>query len=241
MTAAHALAPPKRRPLHSTAKADAIIAAVAERHGLAPARLLEQWGGRIVTDAKREAACRLEHELQWTERMIAGHMRCALSTAQRLLRTGRERYVSAELRRTGVIPKCPEELRSEVIELRAQLERITGVHLAYRLTVAYDLRPACGVLLAILAEAYPRPMHTGSLIEAYDAACDRLEFGTRRGVADELIGSLVWQMRKRFGELQLPDPVESMPISARRLSDSAAELFRARFGVPRIAQAQVVR
>lgn len=237
---ASALSQPRRRPIVSADRARTIEALVCERHGVAPEALRKQWPGRIVMEARRELACRLEHDLDWTVRQIANHLSCAKDTAHRLLVTGRPVYIGQKMHRQTVNDDCPESLREQLREMQAQLRRLSGVPIASRIAAAYGMRPMSAIVLAIMAEAYPRPMALGAIIEAYELACDALEFGSREGVGEALINSAIFHARARFTELGLPSPIESLPMGQRRLSHDVASILRERVGAPRVANAVVL-
>lgn len=245
-----------RRPIASTSRATQIVERVAAKHQFTVAFVLCAKRDRFAVAARAEAAHELKRQLDWSLRRIGDHIGCTHENVRQLLtchKMNTERNARClppiDLNALNALEGCELKQRVADAEERAayaeaELARLTGATLALTLAEALGLthQMRCAITLAIVAEAYPRVVLGSELIEHYDAACERLAYGFRRGANSHLMTKNVTNLREHFEANGWPAPLlahdaMTRTISgARRLTDDAATFLHERFDVPRRSQ-----
>lgn len=237
----------------SKAMALAIVERIAKKHDMDIKIALCARRDRYSVACRAEIAWTVKDELAWSQRSIGGLLGLSHTAVRKLLG-----FHEKSLRRANnVLPAetlraiasiSADDVKSRLLDaenrnayLQAELDRLTGASLTHRIAESFGLKGKlrCALVLAIVAEAYPRSINTPDLIELYDDACDRLNYGTRRGASFNLIAKNVAALRARFAELGYTDPIESSEGSfglQRRLTDRAASLLNEIVGAPRLSQ-----
>ncbi len=224
-----------RRCITSPARAAEIVEQVAQRFDLSPETIMTAKREYLARTARGEIAWRLKDELNWSQRRTAAYLKCGKTTVFALLRD-RAKIVGIFQSRVAqehkIFLQSPEAL--ELQELREKVQRICGSDVAEDLTRGLSIPKRCGIVLAMLAEAYPRALSIESMCELYDDACARLQYGFKRGADRELIRKNVSDLNREFIAKGMAAPTELAPhVGGRRLTDQAAHLLAASYGVPR--------
>lgn len=251
-----ALSPEPRRVVASRSKATALVEQIAAKHGVTVhAVMLVRWQREAVA-ATAEVAFELKHKMGWSLRAIGQFLNrnhngvCTLLTVhEKNMRLARRFMPTASAHALVQIEGDARLTRMVDAEERAayaesELSRLSGnivVHLAETLQLGNRLR--CVILLAVIAEAYPRTVPGPDLLELYDEACERVGYGTRRGVTFNLMTKNVQHLREHFVKMRWPDPLHvaergslEAATGARRLTDGCARFLHARLGVPKLSQ-----
>lgn len=235
-----------RRVILSPARAQAVLERAAERFGLKPAMLKRPRAKGLVRTAKGEAAGTLRDELKWSYARIAKLLACSPSHARTLI-VERAVLVAAFQRRAEEEHEAEigaldvDEIMLQNRELKEKLARLTGADLAGRLADDYAIPPRCAIVAAMLAEAYPRPVAVEAMCELYDDACERLNYGFKRGADRELIRKNVSDLNRAFSAKGLPLAAEiAQGVSGRRLTDKAAAMLSDSHQVPRASRLMAV-
>lgn len=224
-----------QRCILSPARAAEIVEQVAQRFGLDAAKITSTKRDYLARTARGEIAWRLKTELGWSQRRSAGYLKCSKTAIWSLLKD-RERIVSAFQERVAQEHKAflQSDEALELQELREKLRRLTGADIAEQLTEDLNIPKRCGIVLAILAESYPRAVSIEAMCELYDDACARLSYGFQRGSDRELIRKNVSDLNRAFIAKGFAPPAEiAPPVGGRRLTDEAAQMLSASHGVPR--------
>lgn len=233
-------APSKPRAvIASKARAAAIVERVAEKHAIGTATLLCARWDRFVMIARAEVAAALRDELNWPQRMIGEHIGCSQPNVRKLF-SFHEKYAR---RVSAIVPVADPEGR--VRDLERELQRLSGIYTAERLAQHFDLQLRCAIVLAILAEAYPRYVRGEAMLRLYDEACDELGYGARNGANANLITKNLTAMSEALAKLGMTPAYERGPFAeSRRLTDVAAEWLYERTGpspLPRRSAIEAVR
>lgn len=238
-----------RKVITSQARALEIVEAVAAKHGMEVARLMAQPFKRDTVLARGEVVSRLSEELNWPFSMIAGYLGCSASTAH----SAKSEWKKAEAAFAVFIPDeavlaIAKVTQSEALqraaqaerqlrEIKGELDRVAGLDLSERMVVELDLLPRCAILLSIVAAAYPRYVRAGALLELYDQACERLNYGQRSGATIPLISKNAQTLREHFAARDWPCPIQPGVLpGSRQLTNEAAAWLHGRVGSPRMSQ-----
>lgn len=250
-------APHKTRTvIASKAMALAIVERIAKKHQMTVAAALCVRRDRFSVACRAEIAWTLKDELDWAQRPTGKLLGITQPAVRKLLG-----YHEMSLRRSNnVLPAetikalaviSGDDLRRRLAEaesraayLQGELDRLTGASITHRLAESFGLnnKLRCALVLGILAEAYPRAVSPPDLVELYDEACERLNYGARRGASFNLITKNIAALRESFLELGYPDPVVSSEGSSgmqRRLTDEAAVLLHEAVGAPRLSALKI--
>lgn len=227
-----------KRCILSPARAAEIVERVAQRFDLKPEKIMGARRDYLARTARGEIAWLLKDELGWSQRRTAEYLKCGKTTVFDLLRD-RARILAAFQDRVSqehkIFLQSPEAL--ELQELREKLARLTGADIADELTDGLSIPKRCGIVLAILAEAYPRAVSIEAMCELYDDACKRLNYGFADGANRELIRKNVSDLNRAFQAKGLSQPAEiALPVGGRRLTDEAANRLSVSYGVPRASK-----
>jgi hypothetical protein len=117
-------------------------------------------------------------------------------------------------------------------EVEAQMRRITGLNIAHQLAHELSVPTWQAIFLGILMEAYPLVKTADQIMEAYEAATERLYQADAPGAMDSQIRTFNYHIRKRFVDLGLPDPVTAVRPRGFVLTFDAAVYLHCRFGRP---------
>lgn len=208
------------------------------RFELSAEKIMKAKRDYLARTARGEIAWRLKNDLNWSQRRTASFLGCGKTTVHTLLKD-RERIVSAFQNRVAqehrAFLQSPEAV--ELRELREKLRRLSGVDVAEEMTEGLNIPKRCGIVLAMLAEAYPRALSIEAMCELYDDACARLQYGFKRGADRELIRKNASDLNRAFQAKGMAAPVELAPsVGGRRLTDEAAQTLSASYGVPRASR-----
>lgn len=245
--------PVTRTVIHSQRRAMEIVERIVAKHELTVSVALCARWDRYARDCRAEIAWTLRDELRWSTRRSGSLLGCSarnvcdlLTSHEIALRRAKNILPAADLRALAEISK--DDLRQRVADveadnamLRAEIERLTGASLTHRLARLFGLenKLRCAIVLAIVVEAYPRHVTSMDIVELYDEACDRLNYGARNGATANLITKNIAALRDHVATLGMADPIESFEAHsglARRLSDAAAEYLHVEVGAPRLSQ-----
>jgi hypothetical protein len=83
-------------------------------------------------------------------------------------------------------------------EVEAQMRRITGLNIAHQLAHELAVPTWQAIFLGILMEAYPLVKTADQIMEAYEAATERLYQADAPGAMDSQIRTFSYHIRKRF-------------------------------------------
>lgn len=236
----------------------AIVERIATKHQLTTAQALCVRRDRYAVACRAEIAWALKNELGWSQRAIGGLLGVTQPGARKLLgyheislRRANNLLPTETLRAIALIGADEGKRRladaeGRIAYLQAELDRLTGASLTHRLAENFDLtgKIRCALVLSIIAEAYPRAVNAPELVELYDEACERLNYGARRGASFNLITKNIAALREKFAELGYADPILSSEGSfgmQRRLTDEAARLLYDTVGAPRLSQLKTMK
>ena len=204
--------------------AKAIIAEVAERHGFTAEDLIAKSDCKRRGRARRAAYLALSRRRpDLSQQWIANHFDRSQS------RISRGIALAAEEERTYAPYAHDPEY---VLEVEAQLRRITGVELSLQVAHSLSIPTWQAIFLAILMEAYPYVRTADQICEAYDAASERLDRASTDGIQDASMKTFVTKIRAHFQAMGLPDPVARVRPRALVLTDAAAIWLHNKFGRP---------
>jgi hypothetical protein len=117
-------------------------------------------------------------------------------------------------------------------EVEAQMRRITGLNIAHQLAHELAVPTWQAIFLGILMEAYPLVKTADQIMEAYEAATERLYQADAPGAMDSQIRTFSYHIRKRFTDMGLPDPVTAVRPRGFVLTYDAAVWLHCKFGRP---------
>lgn len=246
----------KRTVIASKAMALAIVERVAKKHQMTPAQALCVRRDRFSVACRAEIAWTLKEELAWAQRRIGSLLGITQPAARKLLGYHEKSLTRANnvlptetLRALAAISgdeakRRLAEAEGRIAYLQGELDRLTGASITHRLAEKFGLgnKLRCALVLGILVEAYPRAVNAPELVELYDEACERLNYGARRGASFNLITKNIAALRESFLELGYPDPVVSSEGSTgmqRRLTDDVATLLHEAVGAPRLSALKI--
>jgi len=236
----------------------AIVERIALKHQMQPSQALCARRDRYAVACRAEIAWALKEELRWSQRMIGTLLGVTHPAVRKLLGSHEislrraNNILSTETLKAIALIGADESKRrladaeSRIVYLQAELDRLTGASLTHRLAAIFDLtgKIRCALVLSIIAEAYPRAVNAPELVELYDEACERLNYGARRGASFNLITKNIAALREKFAELGYADPISSTEGSfgmQRRLTDDAARLLYETVGAPRLSQLKTMK
>lgn len=206
------------------ASARAIISEIAAQHGYNADALIGWSQERAVCRARSRAMKILREEKRWSLERIGkefgGRSRktvWAIISAHR----EREKSVSGYMRHPDLVH-----------EVEAQMRRILGLNLTHQLACELSVPTWQAIFLAMLVEAYPRVMTAEQMLEAYEAATERLYQSDSGRVQEAQIRQFGLRIRRAFAEMGLPDPVISVRPRGMVLSYEAACWMHCKFGRP---------
>lgn len=225
-----------RAMIASVDRALAIVERVAAKHGMTAAGLVSTRYNRAVVLARGEAMDALAKELRWSYQRAAELTGLSVS-----------RLHSAHTEWKGVQANIERYLPDTVADLRAQLDAaeaarqdaerrlaaMLGAESVDLFVSELQLLPRAAIVLTVLAEAYPKHVRDEQVLNFYDAACVRMNYGLRNGATKELMWQNFTALRRAFAERGWPNPVSVGPmINTRVLSHEAAVVLHERIGVP---------
>lgn len=231
-------APKRRTVIASKARAAQIIERVAEKHRIEVSTMLCARWDRFVAIARAEAAAGLRDDLGWSLRMIGEYLGCSHESVRQLF-TLQQKYA----RRASLIHPVPD-VDGRIRELEAEVARLSGTYLCERLAVKFGLQMRCAILLAILAEAYPRYVRGPAILQLYDEACETIGYGHQSGATYNLIAKNASHLNTRMRELgagaDVASVIKELP-GARRMDDAAAAWLSDQCGAPKRSQIERLR
>lgn len=178
----------------------AIVARVAEEHGVTVADMKARKRGPAIDVARRKAYRRLVDELNWSQRRVARFF-------------GRQPFTV----HNALKPKQADTLNREDADyLLQQLNFISGQAIIYDLAQRLDLKPQRAVVLAILVRA-TKPLSLAAISQLYDHAWQSLR-SCEHFICESTVKSAISYLRKDIIGQGLPNPVETVPPSGYMLS-----------------------
>jgi len=225
------------RPLiASVDRALAIVERVAAKHGLTAAGLVATRYSRAVVLARGEVMHTLNAELGWTYQRAAELT--GLSVSRLHSAVSEWKGVQANIER--YLPDTVADLRAQLYAAEAarqdaerRLAAMLGTESVDLFVSELQLVPRAAIVLTALAEAYPKHARDEHILNFYDAACVRMNYGLRNGATKELMWKNIEALRRSFAERGWPNPVSVGPmINTRVLSHAAAVVLHERVGVP---------
>lgn len=240
-----------RRVILSKERALAIVEAIAVKHDLAVRVALCSKRDRYAVACRAEIAHELKAQLNWSTRQTGDLLGVSSPAVCKLLglheiaiRRAQRSLPVSDLKALDALGSDALKLRlvnaeSMVAFLQGEIDRLTGAGLIPRLAASFQLenKLRCAIVLAIVAEAYPRAVGLSDMIEFYDVACERLNYG-RGSASANLITKNISHLREHFRDMGLPDPISTgdSRLGTRALRDDVAQLMHDRLGVPRLSQ-----
>lgn len=261
MTIAFETAAPGRI-IASRSRATQIAEAIADKHALNVSTMLCARWDRFAIAARAELACELRAKLGWSQRRIGEYIGCTHPNVRKLFSYHEitQKRAKRWLPQTDVHALLAVEAddrlaraldaEERAAEAEAELRRLSGADLALRLADTFDLGQymRCAIVLAIVCEAYPRIVLGADMIRWYDEACERLDYGERKGSNFNLLAKNVAKLREHFVDRGWPVPIVAKvePRSgglagSRRLDDDAARFLHERIGAPRLSQMEAAQ
>lgn len=218
------------RPIRQAPAGLATVTEIALKYGLSAEALRGRSQDRLVCKARAEAMVALlrqDKSLEWVGNFFGGRDR---STVHRLVKAheNRQQNVVSYLQQPDL-----------VYEVEAQMRRITGMNLAHQVAYKLGIPTWQAIFLGILMEAYPLVKTSEQLLEAYEAARERLYQDDPGQVQDTQIRSFSHHIRKAFEGMGLPDPVAAVRPRGIVLTHSAAVWLSNQFGKPLIVSERV--
>jgi len=245
------------RAIASLSRAHTIVEAVAVKHGIDVHTLHAGGRSRFVVEARGEAAFELMHKLGWSQRRIGECLGCSQPNVRKLLgyhkqnlERGGRFLPAADIHALLAISNDDRLARAVEAEERAayaegELHRLNGSALSLRFADALDISyMRCAIVLAIVAEAYPRVVLGDAMVEHYDEACAALGYGFKRGANFHLLTKNVAHLREHFAAKGWPSPIPASTdttremAGSRRLSDECAAFLHERLNAPKLSQMQ---
>jgi hypothetical protein len=257
-----AIAAAPRGVITSKARACEIVETVAAKHDLPVQTVLCARWDRYAIAARAEIASELSTRLNWSTRRIGAHIGCTHANVRKLfgihklnMKRGARWLPAADVHAIVSIRNDERLMRMVEAEERAayaeaELARLTGDNLAVIYADALGLthRLRCAIVLAIVAEAYPRLVLGAELIEHYDEACVKLGYGDQKGANFNLMTKNVAHLREHFEAQGWPAPINITKgytprelVGSRRLTDEGAEFLHERLGAPKLSQIEAAR
>lgn len=211
------------RPIKAAPAGLATVTEIALQHGLSAEALRGRSQDRRVCRARALAMIALQEQgksLEWIGAFFGGRDR---STVHRLV-------MAEKNRQKNVVSymQHPELVH----EVEAQMRRITGMNLAHQVAYKLGIPTWQAIFLGILMEAYPLVKTSEQLLEAYEAARERLYQDDPGQVQDTQIRSFSHHIRKAFEAMGLPDPVAAVRPRGMVLTYEAAVWLSNQFGKP---------
>lgn len=208
----------------SASSGRAIIQAVAEQYGYTAEALIGRSQARDIVRVRGKAALAVARRFPNKSLSELGHLfKRSKQVMQVIIRTAKEseKIVSGNMGQEDYI-----------LEVEAQIRRISGVNLSHQVQHALEIQSWQAILLSILMEAYPRVMTYDQLLEAYEAAYERLYQESVTQKQDTLIRTFCHNIRRKFNEWGLENPVITVSPRGVILSHSAAGWLHSKFGKP---------
>jgi hypothetical protein len=231
--------------IRSPRAGDLVLARIAAKHGVEPGGLKGRACDRYYMAARDELIHALRTELHWSVRYAAewiGVSKSTISLGQKRhlqtlsMRAGQKKQQRTPVPNKPAAPARLEMLEDEVSSLRDELRRLTGADLATRLVARLDMTPSTAIVVAALAENYPRPLTTSVMCEQYEAAKAAMGLDAKP-VSDGMINLAVMEARNDFRARGWGDPIEVIQgMKARKLATATAAFMSGKFGAPRPAQ-----
>lgn len=231
-------------PVLSHDRAMKIVERVAAKHHLSVATALCAKRDRYARICRAEIAARLKGDLGWSPYKIGpflgstpknaydllGLYNLEKKRAHRVLAVDDIRAI-AELERDRMREELAEA-RYEIAYLKGELERLTGASLVHRMASVLGVEKLrlC-IVLAILTEAYPNRVMSDQMIDLYEDACIKLNYG-RTEPTPQLITKNVYDLRAHFTAQGWVDPIISTENGTRVLSTDGARWLYERIGAP---------
>lgn len=243
----------RRGAIMSQQRAMAIVERVAVKHDLTVAVALCSKRDRYAVACRAEIATVLKGELGWSQERTGALLGVTRPAVGKLLgfhkvAERRARHSLPPVDLVAIASLDRDALKGRLVDaeamiayLQGELDRMTGASVTHQLAESFglDSKLRCAIVLAILAEAYPRAVPSTDLTERYDDACARLNYGNCAGTSTNLVTKNIAALRDHFAELGYADPVVSsdgVNGKMRALSADAARLLNERVGVPRLSQ-----
>jgi hypothetical protein len=200
----------------------AIVSQIAEQHGYT----VEALRGRSQEESlcrARARAMKALRERGWSIRRLGTYFgNRSASTVHNILCHVNERQQSV---------RSYYEHPDLVHEVEAQIRRITGVNLTHQVAYQLGIPTWQAIFLTILMEAYPNVRTSEQIMEAYEAASERLHQQSN-GAMDSQIKTFNYQIRRHFRSLGLPEPVDAIQPRGFVLTYPAAVWLSNQFGRP---------
>jgi hypothetical protein len=200
----------------------AILARIAEEHGYS----IDALRGRSQEERlcrARARAMKALRERGWSIRRIGAYFGNRTP--------GAIHYILCHVKERQQSVQSYLEHPDLIHEVEAQLRRITGVNLTHQVAYQLSIPTWQAIFLSILMEAYPNVRTAEQIMEAYEAASERLNQESN-GAMDSQIRTFNYHIRKRFEALGLPEPVDAIRPRGFVLTYAAAVWLHNQFGRP---------
>lgn len=206
-----------------SASAMSIVSEIAMAHGYHADALRGRSKEPGICRARARAMKSLHEERGWSIRRIGRFFGRSPATIHEILSLHKTRQESVR-----VYTEHPDLAH----EVEAQMRRITGLNIAHQLAHELAVPTWQAIFLGILMEAYPLVKTADQIMEAYEAATERLYQADAPGAMDSQIRTFSYHIRKRFVDLGLPDPVTAVRPRGFVLTYDAAVWLHCKFGRP---------
>jgi hypothetical protein len=206
-----------------SASAMSIVSEIAMAHGYHANALLGPSRDPHICRARARAMKALRDDKQWSLARIGVLFGRTRATVWNTIASYKEREKSVS--NLLIHPDLAHEVE-------AQMRRITGLNIAHQLAHELSVPTWQAIFLGILMEAYPLVKTADQIMEAYEAATERLYQADAPGAMDSQIRTFSYHIRKRFVDLGLPDPVTAVRPRGFVLTYDAAVWLHCKFGRP---------
>lgn len=210
-------------PIRKPAAGQAIVAEIALAHGYHVDALKGRSQDRGICRARARAMKALKDHHNWSIRRIGRFFGGrSPGTVQGILDAYQARQESV---------RGYTEHPDFAHEVEAQVRRITGLNLYHQVAHELSLPTWQAIFLGILMEAYPLVRTAEQIMEAYEAASERL-YQEAPGAMDSQIRTFNYHIRKKFDAMGLPEPVAAVRPRGFVLTYEAAVYLHNKFGRP---------
>jgi hypothetical protein len=220
----------------------AITERIADRYGLTVETVLCARWDRFAAEARAEIAEELCNGQGASLRAAGQWLGCSHTNVRKLLGCQKMRPLRADAATILALSRNEQarrlaEAEARARELERQMERLSGAHLGETFARAFAMPLRCGIVLAILAEHFPRPVRAQALIDFYDHACTTIGYGMQNGASADVIKKNLSSLKQAFAALGMEAPSEiDAATGQRRLTGAAAAMLHERFDAPRRSQ-----
>lgn len=194
----------------------AIVAAVAEKHGVTALELRSRRREPAVDRARLLAYKALKTELKWSPGQIGVYF----DRTRQAIHKG--------LKAVDEITLNPEEMADLY---RKRLNYLSGQSILYEVCRKLELKSAEAITLSILIRNAPRPLTLAAISELYDHAWQGIN-AREKFICETTVKSSISYIRRHMAERGLPVPIDTIKPSGYVLSGDFALWVRENLSIP---------